>query len=705
MKTLEIFPPPNTVQQVSKYFVDLGESGRWQYYTIEAALYCFILFFVLYSNLQNVSNPQLLRRSLIKRVLLSDFTFLAFIIAFILMSRIPLAVVGIQNPDEPFWVAGAKAFLYDPRPWTGVDTGTGGPIVPIALLGLKIIGLPIDQGSLKIMSGTVMALNVGLLFLSLTKVIGSALSRLVVLPLVVAISIMTSSDLIAYNSEHPVIFLLSLSLLFLSRLYVSGPGKFLINIIFLGLFLGLVPFAKLQGVPVAFFTGLSACMLVFKTQSLKHLLVLVISAVTPTLLTLLALWSYGGFMDFWTSYILSNFSYASNVVASGFIPRISMLIDILFSPQELHLFFYYSLTLIFMGFLLILPLVRRIPKEDLVRFVFSSLLLSISTYSVVAPGRPFVHYILFLLIPLTIQTGSTLQIAFNLLPSYFNRRYFQIVTAIFILAGSLFYFSSAFTYQPKYLKEANKYYDGFLPQGEVGAVLDHYLSSDAIRIAVWEYEPELFESYDFISGTRYAATSLQGGPLDAYYLGSYIKDLRKNKPVLFVESFYRTPNGFEKTAELKKYIYENYSYDAEIGGNNIYVKKDRLSAKKPWVAKRKKLEHWIDNFHGRLKVLKRNGSFMQFSGWTVVGEDLTNQKVMLALISKSDTILVNSYQTSNKELVDFSKKKEYLLSGYLGFIPIKEIPPNDYRLGLLVENKDKVAFKELNRTFNPDSLK
>ena len=223
MKILEIFPPPNTVQQVSQFFMDLGESGRWQYYSITAIFFFFLVFLAFYSSLQDTStfHNTSANRSLIKRIFLSDFTFFAITLFFVLMSRIPLAVLGIQNPDEPLWVEAAKTLVYDPRPYVSVDTGTGGPIVPFALLGLKIFGLPIDQGTTKIMTGAIMGLNAGFVFFALSITIGSAFSRLVSLPFIVAISLMRSSELIAYNSEHPVILLISISLFFLASCMLS----------------------------------------------------------------------------------------------------------------------------------------------------------------------------------------------------------------------------------------------------------------------------------------------------------------------------------------------------------------------------------------------------------------------------------------------------------------------------------------------------
>ena len=702
MKLLEIFPPSNTVQQVSQLFIDFGESGRWLYYSFTAGLFFFLIFLTYYSNL--AKRYQAPWGALTNKVFLSDYTFCAIIIAFILLSRIPMAVLGIQNPDEPLWVASAKTFAHDPRPYISVDTGTGGPIVPFALLALKIVGLSIDEGSIKFMSGAMMALSAGFIFLALSLTNGSTISRIAVLPLIVAVSMVKTADLIAYNSEHPVILFLSIALFFLARLYVFGAGKFSINIIFIGLSLGLIPFTKLQGVLIAFYIGFSACVLLITRKSYKQLFYLLISAIMPTLIFLQVIWVTGAFEDFWLSYILANFSYATHPFVSGFTSVLLALIDLVYRPQEFPLFLYCIFIHLFIGLLLVLLQIRRMSRENVAMFVFSTILLLISAYCVMAPGRLFIHYILFLVTPLCIEAAIVLDIGFKLASKDSIRSHYSHLIYAVLVAISLYYFTSSFTYHPEYLTDANRHYGRYSPQGEVVAILDHYLSPDSKRLAVWEYEPELFEGSDFILGTRFPATSIHGGSLESYFVETYIKDLKKNTPTLFVESFYRTPNTFENFPELKTYIHENYVLEAEIGGNNIFVRKDRLPVKKPWVVKRKKLKVTIPEFHGNLTELKRNGSFMQFTGWAIVGDNLSDQHAMLAIVSKQDTILVDSYQTMNRDLAESIGHKEYLLNGFVGFLPLREIPKGDHKIAIWVENRSKVGFKQLNRILNRDSL-
>jgi len=304
MEILDIWPPPNTVQQVSKYFINLGETGQWGYFASQAGLFCLLVLLTILSC--TIPKPQLEDKNFLRRVFVSEWIFIVGLIVFVLLFRIPLMIYGAQNPDESLWIATAKTLAQDLRPWVSADTGTGGPLIPISLIPLKIFNLPIDHGTLKLMSGVVMTLNVVLLYLGFMKLIGSGLARLVILFLATGVAMMRNFDMIAFNSEHIVILLLCISFFFLSRLYLSGAGKYNYRIILLGFVLGLVPYAKLQGTPMALFMGLVACLVVYKTSSIKSLGLLIIFALAPTILVLLTVYLNGGLNEFVLTYIKSN---------------------------------------------------------------------------------------------------------------------------------------------------------------------------------------------------------------------------------------------------------------------------------------------------------------------------------------------------------------------------------------------------------------
>ncbi len=711
MNLVEIFPAANTVQQVSQFFVNLGETGRWCYYTIEALLFYSLLSLSIYAS---TSSKELVKGRSIKRIIISDLTFCGLLIFFILVARVPLAIMGLQNPDEPLWAIDAKTLLHDPRIFVSVDTSTGGPLVPFFLLLLKLFGLPIDQGTLKIMSGAMMAFSTGFLFLGGVKALGSTIARLTILPLVVLIALMRDNDLIAYNSEHPVIFLLCVSLYFLARLVADGPGKYNLNLVMLGIFLGSVPFAKLQGAPIAFFVGMAGCFVVLRRDLIKRMPILILSSLAPVVIFVIALWSYNGLKYFWVSHILQNLLYASQVAMVGnfFNAKMELFFRILFIPKELSLFLYYSLITVFFGSFLTIAIPGRLSAHHRMLIIFSLLFLAVSIYCITTPNRAFGHYGLLSLVPLTMLSAILVSCACSKACGLLDNASlsFSIVTsvssALFLLVTSFYFFTVNFTYQPYYLSKIDERYNGYAPQGAMGAVLDHYYAPNA-KLAVWEDEAELFESNEFVLGTRFGVAGFNSviDSIRPFFTKTYLNDLIVNEPKLFVYRAARSADSFENYPDISNHIKENFTRDSEFDGYHIYVRNNKLSEKKPWKIEKPKMEEFNPGFfHGDLQTLQKNGTFLQFGGWTVMNENVIDQRPVFALISRTDTTYVDTFRSVNKGVVDFSHKPNYKMSGFGGFIPLNELPDGDLQAAIMVVNNGTAGFKLFSQKVNRDLL-
>ena len=714
MKILDIWPPSNTVQQVSKYFIDLGEAGQFVYFTGQAVFFYLLLILTIFS--YTLPRSQFGSKSSLRRILVSELVFIVVLIFFVLSFRIPLMIYGAQNPDESLWIATAKTLAQDFRPWVSADTGTGGPLIPISLIPLRIFNLPIDHGTLKLMSGVVMALNVVYLYLGFTKLIGSGLARLVILLLATAVAMMKSFDMIAFNSEHIVILLLCISFFLLSQLYRSGAGRYNHRIILIGFLLGLVPYAKLQGAPMALFMGLVACVVVYKTLSVKSSGLLIISALAPTLLVLLTAYLNGGLSEFWLSYIKNNLFYTTAIENNNLTNRWKVLNEIIFQPGELHHFFYSCFVIILGGGVVVLLAIRKISKEKKAMLLLSILFLIVSMYCITAPGRPFGHYMLLILVPLTIVGAFILHSVSGIIkinwseprPSSFLIRF--VASVLFICTTSLYLFHKGFTFHPNYLVKARANYDGYCLHGDIVTILNRYYEPKD-RMAIWGWGTELFEGTKYLMGTRDCVSYFQiaEGPMQAHYLSRYLKDLQVNKPKIFIEtispSFFnfndRSKSGFENFPLISDHIKANYDFEGEIGTARFFLRKDETFSGKNWQRAISIPQDAIKDFHGDLEPFEKSGTFLKFKGWTVSGITTDHQQVALAFMSKSDTLYVDTYQTSNKGVVDFSpNNKGYLMSGFIGYIPLREIPIGDYEVGMYIENEGKKGFKLLNKIYS-----
>ena len=579
----------NTSQTLAQYFIDLGESGRWNYFTIQALLFYSLLFLVMYSCFsgQNLGQDNEKYRWLRKGIM-NNLTFAVFIVAFVLVSRVPTAVYGAQNPDEALWIAMAKTLAQDPRYWVSVDGGTGGPLVPFSLHALRLVGLPIDFGSLKIMTGAIMAVSASFLFFAFAAQFGQAIGRIMILPLVVAVAVTKHPEMTAYNSEHLVLLLLSLALFFLVRIVNNGEGKYYLNFIALGLLLGAVPFAKLQGTPMALLVGLFACVIVYQKTSKKSLTVLIASALSPTVLVVLLVLSYSGLNDFWISYISANMLYTTQGDVSGFANKMTLLTHLINEPRELGYFINYSMIIILLGLFLIISFRKKLSRQGIIAISFSITLVCVSVYCVVAPGRSFTHYILLLFIPLSVLFAQIVHSVCHIVVSYFKLENGQLriaklfVVFLFLLTTVFYHFQSQFSYHPDLAPRPVTHY-GYASQPEILAGLNQYFFEGA-KMATWGWGTELYVETNFLMGTRYGNTAgiIEPGPVQSFYAERFLKDIEKNKPVLFVDvvapNFFRytdrSVQGFENFPLVKKYVEENYTLDSEIKGVRIFKRTD-----------------------------------------------------------------------------------------------------------------------------------
>lgn len=589
---LQICPPANTTELISSFLVGLGEAGRWNYFSLQAILFYLLIFVSIYAF--EISEPKA-RRSVVRwlrRIARSNLTFLILIILFMMISRVPLAAKGTTNIDENTWIAIAKTLAVDPRYWISADGYTGGPLVPFTLLSLNLFGLPIDSGTLKIMSALLMSMSIGFLFLFLSYFIRLGLARLVILPLAVALAMTDYYDMIAYNSEHVVIVIFCLSLVFFGKVLKTSPGIFYQNVIITGFLLGLVPYAKLQGAPIALLLGLVTCYICLKKYTKKSLLFLVFSSIAPTFLILITVWSYGGLGDFWISYIEGNLIYAArNPTASNpFSEKMSLLFNLLFNPPVLRFFLYYSFTAILFSIIWIFSFGVKLERLEVGKFLFSLSLLGVSMYCVVVPNNAFHHYILLVLAPLTIATGTAIDTSVSIWGRKFQHHNILAaqetlgagLASIFVLLTSLHYFQQHFTFRPNYLDFAYKNQTKYIHYPEITSILKQYYYPGA-RMAVWGWSCELYEDTGMLMGTRYTGSQgiLEGGTMKEYFTANYLKDLAMNSPLLFVETIgpnfraYHDENlhSVESSEEMRKYINEHYNLWHEVSGARIYVNK------------------------------------------------------------------------------------------------------------------------------------
>lgn len=287
-------------------------------------------------------------------------------------------------------------------------------------------------------------------------------------------------------------------------------------------------------------------------------------------------------------------------------------------------------------------------------------------------------------------------------------RVYIIIGVLFIFVTSFYYFQSKFNYHPSYLDQAPNRANGYVLFPETTNALQEYFFPGE-RMAIWGWASSLYETTDFLMGTRDAATPFQIEkiPLQKYFIDRYIYDLTINKPLLFVETigsqFFayndRSVYGFENYPKVKSYIDRHYDFEMETGGARIFIRKDYFY-KNTLDFKVDKEPNANDEYLGVLDRLEPFGSHIKFEGWTVLGENIHEQKVKILLTRGDTTIALNCQTYDRPDVAEHFKKDSWTMSGYKAFVDRNEISEGEYKIKLYIENGEKLEIIDLNRAFN-----
>ena len=479
------------------------------------------------------------------------------------------------NVDEAHTVAAAMKLAVDPVYWKSVDGTTHGPLNDFVLLLPKLVGMDVGFSSARcvgvlLIAGALIAMWAGLRLLW-----DEALARVAVLPALAFFALSTFWDFVHYTSEHLPIFLLSSAwaLLMVARRSQSRVAWFVG-----GLALGAVPFAKLQGIPLAAALALLGYGLAWWRNPaegrvrLRAVLLFSAGLVAPALGILLHLWAYNLWHHFWQSYVLNNLRYATATKMYSLIEMAAQLPKWL-RDAEGSAAFVYGLA----GFVLAAAAFSfRGSAATRRRIGVAALLGVVGVYVAFAPGRVFHHYLLFAVLPLT---GLAAAILAGVATGSPARR--AVWCTLFALAGLL----------PQVVARSQRTHP------HLASLRDHppVLSGVAQRVlqlarageplGIWGFMPRFYVETGLPHASREAHNERQllPHPQLAYYRGRYLFDLRRQRPPVFLDAvgpgvFWphdRAVYGHETWPELRDWVAENYRQVDDREGVRIFVRRDR----------------------------------------------------------------------------------------------------------------------------------
>jgi hypothetical protein len=511
----------------------------------------------------------------------SRTAFVLLVLATVVLLRWPGLAPLELNQDESNELAVALALRDDPRYLVSTEYGTHGPLVAFALLPVQLVGMQLDYASARLVGLALLLACIFFQFGMLRTFFSEPISRAVVMPLTICIAFLRDGrDCIAYNAEHPAVFLLCAAGYACARL-AAGPARGAAGrALAAGLVLGLVPFAKLQAVPMALVLAAIAlaCLLVRsrgRGRQRAALWALAAGGLAPASLVALYLWSRDLFLHFRTSYIGVNLALASDGLCTY--------AEQAWEPEMLikELCFPYFLGTSGAG-LCLLGLLRRAGRCWWL-FLGDGAVLLAGLYSVFAPGFPFGHYLLFLLFPLAFLSAAVLATLLETLQGRGRRLALVGVCLAAAVTGPV----------ARARDEGNRWL-GTEPAPDYVADLIRRYASPGEKLVVWGW----MDRYYVLTGLRPGAlhpntyweiASAANSPLGHYFYRLFLDRFDHAKPPVFVdavnpESFYfNDPDQFahEHFPELRDRIATRYVLVGDFFSARVYVAKERLAALPP----------------------------------------------------------------------------------------------------------------------------
>ena len=529
----------------------------------------------------------------------TSILFVAAMLAATLAFRWPVLLDNQRygDPDESQFIAEAAKLRTDLLFWRSVDGSTHGPLTDWPLVVASLLRNRLDFTTARVVSVLLVwieLISAWLIFRHFYK----SIAGLLVLPLLCAHAFTDLWRFVAYCSEHVPNTLFALGCCFLALSWQSsgaGPPRFA-RLFAAGLFLGAIPFAKLQAAPIAA-VGIAAGIWFLSADrdldrdQRRHALLSFVAGAATVPAVIVGIVLIGGiWSDFLNSYILDNLRYAGSnkfpperIFSWVEAPR--MLITLGGYAQNFNYFVLWVTGFGLCGCLLF-PFFAKWRRRWI---IFAAVATIAACWAATAPGRPYMHYLQLIIFPAGLFGGLTTGAAIKDFRSerfsmVFLRSARAIVLVAFLTCGVLPQFWWRVNAPPPLLGRFIET-QGALAQCEISREILHH-AAPGERLGIWGYMPALWVETGLIEATRDAETSHQIEPNEfrEYYRNRFLQDLVLSHPPVFVDAVgpgnfgYQDRNEFahETFPGLANYLADNYHLVGDIEGARIYVHNDRL---------------------------------------------------------------------------------------------------------------------------------
>ena len=489
------------------------------------------------------------------------------------------------NPDEGQLVAGAQTLASDPVFWGAVDGATAGPLDFYVLLGVKLLAWPVGFLTARLTGALLLCGALVFCYRLLRLFVPAGPARLALLPAALFFAMATEHDFVHYSTEHLPLFLVVAGTFLVVRGSQTGDGRGRAAWWSGGIVLGLLPWAKLQSIPlgaaIVLWAGwsLGQNATLARGEKWRRFGELLLAGLVPSVLGLTLVGLAGVWPVFLRSYVLQNFNY----VAGGFTAASLWDVTVASLNQTWH--FQASLAapfLVALGGGMAGLLLRRSLRPGLGALGFA--LFAAAVFAIVAPRRPYPHYLLFLVLPLTCWFGAVLGAGWEYLTTRRARQWAALVGLALLAAWPVaLRFSQPTPRMIDRLADTRAH-----PRTAAGEIL-RAVTQPGDRLAVWGWMIDFHVETGLRQATRFSTSFLciQPNPLFDYYRAQYLDELRRHPPAAFVDAVGPSADFFQARSleahdacfpELARFIRENYVEFVDLEYARIYVRPDRLAA-------------------------------------------------------------------------------------------------------------------------------
>lgn len=592
--------------------IDWLDAEKWRFWMVALSATAVWLVVVVapWHRSRTESGPPAASTNRLETVLWSASTLLL-----LLAWRWPYLVgPSLLNPDESQMIAGAITLKEFPVFWKYVDGTTHGPLTHLALLVGNGIGIPLNYGGARFISGVLILGGFIIAGLGLMRWYRPRAVRIGLAPAMFLYASVAYYDFTGYTSETVSLFLILASI----GLLVSAPDKSrgtpvggFIRYGLAGVCLGALPFAKLQSVPAGLALGviglvtIVACSRpVFRRETFIALGSLVGGALTPAIVVAGYLWIWGLERQFWITYVENNLLYAGQ---GGKSPSamVAELWTHMFAGPGMQTLAWSSLlvAVVAMALSMFRMRVRGVtaagPTEPrtfhldvtiskwtrTTKWLLLAWLLfaAASVAATISPARQYGHYLQFLVPPIAL--GLTLWIG-ELAASPLIRnlsRGTRIRSAALLLIFPVVLLVSVRVHRGDPDMHGLWTRNGGEWRSPAGLAIKE-LARPGDTLSVWGWMPYFHVEANLPHATREAHTYAQimAFPLRDFYRHRYLRDFARSTPRLFVDSVGDGSFGFKDRAEaahetfpeLAEIIARDFQLVNDYGGGRIYVRKD-----------------------------------------------------------------------------------------------------------------------------------